>query len=202
MSRTSTARPSHAKKQEEVDRLNDRFKRAEIAILAEVRGVTVDKVTDLRANLRKGEVEFKVVKNTLAKRAIKGTAYEPLADRFKGPIAVAFSFDDVVHPAKLLDGFAKTEKGLTIIGGSMKDKALSVAEIEELAGLPDLDTSRARLLGFLMQPAASMARLLDAYAKKLGGGEETKGEGAGEAKTEGETPAAEAPAAEAKPTEG
>lgn len=203
MSREQGAsRPAHAKKQEEVDRLNDRFKRAEIAILAEVRGVTVDKVTDLRASLRKGEVEFKVVKNTLAKRAIKGTSYEALADRFKGPIAVAFSFDDVVHPAKLLDGFAKNEKGLTIIAGSMKEKALSVAEIEELAGLPDLDSSRARLLGFLMQPAASMARLLDAYAKKLGGGEEGKAEAKEEAKAEAPAAEAAAPAPEAKPTEG
>src|SRR5688572_10650573 len=101
--RTAGPRPSHAAKQKEIDVLNDRFKRASVAILAEVRGLTVDKVTQLRSDLRKGKAEFRVVKNTLAKRALKGTKYEGLKDKFKGPVAVALSFDDVVHPAKTLD---------------------------------------------------------------------------------------------------
>ena len=178
--RTAGPRPSHAAKQKEIDVLNDRFKRASVAILAEVRGLTVDKVTQLRADLRKGKAEFRVVKNTLAKRAIKGTHYEGLKDKFKGPVAVALSFDDVVHPAKTLERFEKDNdgKGLKIIGGAMGAKALTVPEIKELAGLPDLNTSRAMLLGMFLQPAAGMARLLDAYAKKQGGGasEEKKAE--------------------------
>lgn len=174
--RTAGPRPAHAAKQKEIDVLNDRFKRAQVAVLVEVRGLTVDKVTQLRADLRKGKGEFRVVKNTLAKRAIKGTSYESLKDKFKGPVAVALSFDDVVHPAKTLDRFERENdgKGLKIIGGAMGAKALSVVEIKELAGLPDLNTSRSMLLGMFMQPAAAMARLLVAYEKKLGGGKKSE----------------------------
>ena len=152
--------------------LSDRFKRATVIILAESRGVTVDKVTQLRADLRKGKAELKVVKNTLAKKALAGTKYEALKDKFKGPIAVALSYTDVVTPAKTLDQFVKDNegKGLKIIGGGMGDKVLSVADIKELAGLPTMEIARSMLLGMFMQPAAGMARLLDAYAKKLGGG--------------------------------
>ena len=185
-SRTAGPRPAHAAKQKEIDVLNDRFKRAQVAILAEVRGLTVEKVTQLRADLRKGAVEFRVVKNTLAKRALAGTKYESLKDAFKGPVAVALSFDDVVHPAKTLDRFERENdgKGLKIIGGAMGDKKLTVPEIKELASLPDLNTSRAMLLGMFMQPAAGLARLLDAYAKKLGGGDKASEAPAGETTTE------------------
>lgn len=152
--------------------LADRFKRAQVIIIAESRGVTVSKVTALRAELRKGKAELKVVKNTLAKRALVGTKYEALKDKFKGPIAVAISYTDVTTPAKLLDTFIRDNEkgGLKIIGGGMGDKVLSVADVAELASLPTLDVGRAMLLGMFMQPAAGMARLLDAYAKKLGAG--------------------------------
>lgn len=198
MERKGTARPAHAGKQKEVDQLNDRFKRATVAVLAEVRGMTVEKVTQLRADLRKGKSELKVVKNTLAKRALVGTKYEGLKDKFKGPVAVALSFDDVVFPAKTLDQFEKTEKGLKIIGGSMGGTSMSVDEVKELAGLPDLNTSRARLLGMFMQPAAALVRLLDAYHKKQGGGSEEKKE-APAAQAEAPAAAPAAPEASAAP---
>jgi len=169
MAATTKSRPAHKAKQAEVERLADRFKRAEVAILAEFRGLTVDKVTQLRADLRKGNSELKVVKNTLAKRALAGTRYEPLKDKLKGPVAITLSFGDVVFPAKTLDRFLREEKGLTILGGSLGGKLLSPAEIKELAGLPDLNTSRAMLLGMLLQPAAGLARLLEAYRKKQEG---------------------------------
>lgn len=182
--RKAGGRPAHAAKQQEVDALAERFKKAEIAILAEVRGLTVDKVTELRATLRKGKTEFKVVKNTLAKRALVGTKYESLKDSFKGPVAVALSYDDIVFPAKTLDTFEKNEKGLTVIIGSMAGKTLSKAEVTELAALPNLDQSRSMLLGMFMQPASMLARVLDQYRQKL---EEGQG---GAAKPEGAAPAA------------
>jgi len=196
MASATKGRPAHAEKQKEVDRLNDRFKRAEVAILAEVRGLTVDKVTQLRADLRKGKAELKVVKNTLAKRAHAGTKYESLKDKFKGPVAVALSFGDVVFPAKTLDEFVRSNdgKGLKIIGGSLAGKALSAADVKDLAALPSLEVGRSMLLGMFMQPAAAMARLLDAYEKKLGGGKKD------EPKPAEAAPAAEAPAAEAPKT--
>ena len=171
MTTTPKSRPAHAEKQKEVDLLADRFKRAEVAVLAEVRGLTVDKVTELRSNLRKGKSDFKIVKNTLAKRALAGTKYEALKDKFKGPIAVALNYSDVVHPAKVLDQFVRDNdgKGLKIIGGAMGTKALNAAEVKDLASLPNLETSRSMLLGMFMQPAAGLARLLDAYRKKLEG---------------------------------
>ena len=171
MATTPKSRPAHADKQKEVDALAAGFKKAEVAVLAEVRGLTVDKVTELRSTLRKGKSEFKVVKNTLAKRALAGTRYESLKDKFKGPIAVALNATDVVHPAKVLDQFVKDNegKGLKIIGGAMGNKALTPAELKDLASLPNLETSRSMLLGMFMQPAAGLARLLDAYRKKLEG---------------------------------
>jgi len=178
-----------------IEALADRFKRAQVIIIAESRGVTVEKVTQLRAALRAGKAELKVVKNTLAKRALVGTKYEGLKDKFKGPVAVAISYTDVTTPAKLLDTFIRDNEkgGLKIIGGGMGDKVLSVADVQELASLPTLDVGRSMLLGMFMQPAAGMARLLDAYAKKLGGG-------APEAATEEAKPA-EPAAEEAKPAE-
>jgi large subunit ribosomal protein L10 len=190
-----SVRPSHAAKQKEVDLLADRFKRAEVAIVVQLKGLSVEKDTTLRADLRKGKSELKVVKNTLAKRAIKGTKYESLKDLFKGPVAVALSYSDVSFPAKTLDDFQKAEKGLTIVGGSMAGKNLSVADVKELAGLPTLPVGRGMLLGMFLQPGASMARLLDKYAEKLGGGK------AAEAKAEEKAPASETPpAAPAAPT--
>lgn len=174
--------------------LSDRFKRAEVIIIAESRGVTVEKVTQLRADLRKNKAELKVVKNTLAKRALVGTKYESLKDKFKGPIAIAISYTDVVSPAKALDQFMKDNdgKGLKIIGGGMGTKVLSLDEVKELAALPTLEVGRSMLLGMFMQPAAGMARLLDAYAKRLGGGGSSE-----EAKPAEEAPAPAAPAAPA-----
>ena len=194
----NTARPAHGAKKKEIESLNDRFKRAEVLVMAEVRGITVDKVTQLRADLRKGKSELKVVKNTLAIRALVGTKYEALKEKFRGPVAVALNYSDVVHPAKILDAFQRDNdgKGLKIIGGSLAGKDLSVAEVKELASLPDLDTSRARLLGFLMQPAAGFVRLLAAHYKKQGGGAEA--EPKAEAK-EAEAPAAPAAAPVAAP---
>lgn len=173
--------------------LADRFKRAEVIIIAESRGVTVEKVTQLRADLRKNKAELKVVKNTLAKRALIGSKYESLKDKFKGPIAIAISYTDVVSPAKALDQFMKDNdgKGLKIIGGGMGTKVLSLDEVKELAALPTLEVGRSMLLGMFMQPAAGMARLLDAYAKKLGGGSSE------EPKPTEEAPAPAAPAAPA-----
>lgn len=169
-----STRPSHSAKQKEVELLAERFKKAEIAILAEVRGLTVEKVTQLRADLRKGKSELKVVKNTLARRALVGTKYEGLKDKFKGPVAVALSYDDIVFPAKTLDAFEKTEKGLKILAGSMAGKMLSIDEVKELAGLPSLEISRAQLLGLFLQPATLMARVLDQHVQKQGGGPKTE----------------------------
>ena len=178
MTTTRAHREPKPEKKSAVADLADRFKRAEVIIIGESRGVTVDKVTTLRADLRKSKSELKVVKNTLAKRALAGTKYESLKDKFKGPIAIAISYEDVVSPAKALDQFVKDNEGkLKIIGGGMGSKVLSVDEVKELAGLPTMEVARSMLLGMFMQPAAGMARLLDAYAKKLGGGS-----GEGEAK--------------------
>lgn len=190
MTSTRAHREPKPEKKSAVADLADRFKRAEVIIIAESRGVTVDKVTQLRADLRKSKSELKVVKNTLAKRALVGTKYESLKDKFKGPIAIAISYADVVSPAKALDQFTKDNdgKGLKIIGGGMGSKVLSVEEVMELASLPTMEVARSMLLGMFMQPAAGMARLLDAYAKKLGGGESS------EAKPAEPAPAAPAPA--------
>src|SRR5207237_9778278 len=96
---------------------------------------------------RKRNVEVKVGKNPVAKRALAGTKYEGRKAQFKGPIAVTLSFSDVVFPAKTLDEFVRTNegKGLKILGGSLGGKALSAAEIKDLASLPSLEVGRSML---------------------------------------------------------
>lgn len=140
---------------------------------------------DLRKKLREAKVDYKVVKNTLALRASKGTAVEQLGSHFKGPVAVAIGYGDVVQVAKAItDAVKKTNDKVVIKGAVVDGSALDAKGVEALSKMPGLNESRAMLLGMLNQPAtriaqiinapaSALARVLQAHIDKAGEGEKT-----------------------------
>ena len=149
-----------AKKESTVAELNSTFQKAKVVILSKFGGIDVNTANDLRKKMRESGVDFRVVKNTLAKRAIEGTDYKVLDEHLEGPVVLALSYDDVIAPAKVLDEYLKDGKGLEIQVGVMEGEVLSADEISQLAKLPNLDDSRAMLLGLFMAPGNQLVRTL------------------------------------------
>ncbi len=150
-----------------IKEMNDKFVRAKAIVLTEFKKVDVETVTKLRKKLREGGVEYKVLKNTLARRAAKGTAFEVIAEDFVGPVAASFSYGDVVAPAKILTEFIKDLETFKIKGGVVDGKKLDAKSILTLAKLPSLNVLRAQLLGMINQPATKLARTIREPAAAL-----------------------------------
>jgi large subunit ribosomal protein L10 len=129
-------------------------------------GLTVAEATQLRRQMREGGARFRVTKNRLARRALAGTAFEPLTPLFTGPTAIAFSRDPVAA-AKVAVEFANRNDKLSIIGGGLGGQVMDAAAVRELASLPPLDQLRAKLIGLLQAPAARLARVLQAPAGQV-----------------------------------
>ncbi len=142
------------------EELNDKFSRAKSAIVAEFSGLDVETVTKLRKKLREGGVEYKVLKNTLAKRAAKGTPVEVISDDFHGPVAMAIGYSDVVAPAKILSEFIKDLTKIKVRSAVVEGKKTDAAGVSALAKLPGLPELRAKILGMLMAPAAKLVRTI------------------------------------------
>ncbi len=140
--------------------LNEKFARAKTVIIAEFKKLDVDTVNRLRRKLRDGKVEWKVLKNTIARRAAKGTSLEAISDSFVGPVAAAISYDDVVAPAKILTEFIKDLESVKIRSAIIDGKKSGVADITALAKLPSLNVLRAMILSTINQPATKLARTI------------------------------------------
>lgn len=166
---------SRARKQEEVQKFHDRLGGAGLVVVTHNLGLTVKEVTDLRNRLRKEGASFKVVKNTLAKRALEGTAYTKLAGMLAGPVGIATSADPVAA-AKITQGFAKDHPKFVIVGGAMGENILDAKSVEALSKLPSLDELRSKLLGLFQAPATKLAGLLQAPARDLVGVTKAYGE--------------------------
>lgn len=158
---------NRTEKEAVVGRLHDKMARAKAAILAEPRGLDVATVTELRRKCREAKVEYRIVKNTLAIRAAKGTALEALAEKFAGPTALILSYDDVVAPAKILADFAKDRESFAIRTAVVEGKVVDARGIAALAKLPGLPELRSRIAGMLMQPATKLARVLGTPGQQL-----------------------------------
>jgi large subunit ribosomal protein L10 len=150
-----------------VGALHAKMAKARVAILAEPRGLDVETVTVLRKKLRDQKVEYRVVKNTLAARAAKGTPVEVVADKFVGPTALVMSYDDVVAPAKLLVEFMKDREDLAIRWAVVEGKLLDAKGVQALARMPGLNELRAQVMGLIAQPATKLARLIGTPAQQL-----------------------------------
>jgi large subunit ribosomal protein L10 len=158
---------TRAVKEEELQELEQAFKGTDSAILVDYRGLKVPEVTELRRQIRGARGTYKVVKNTLARRALKGTSFESLSEEFIGTTAVAYSGDDPVALAKVLTTFAKTAPALQIKAGVLQGRAMKPAEVTDLASLPGKPELYAKLLFLLQAPMVQLVSVLNAPARDL-----------------------------------
>lgn len=150
--------------------LADKFSRAKSALVATYTGLDVASVTEIRRAYLDIGVEYKVVKNTLVKRALTGTAIEGLGAAFVGPTAVAFKFDDEAgRLGKTTEELQKKFKKLEVKAGYIEEEILSGDVVAKMASLPTLDEARAQLLGLLNTPAAKLLAQINAPAQNLVG---------------------------------
>jgi len=130
------------------------------AVAAEYRGLTVAEMTELRKEARNSGVYMRVVKNTLARRAIEGTDFECMTASLKGPLLLAFAKEDPGAAARVIRGFAKEHEALKAVSLSIGGQLMPASDLEKLAELPTLDQARAMLLGILIAPMTQMVRTL------------------------------------------
>jgi len=155
-----------AKKAEVVESLSGLFADAGSVVVAHYTGMTVAEMGDLRSRMGAAGASFKVAKNRLAMRALKGTAAEPIAHLFKGPTGIAYSKDPIAA-SKVAVAYAKDNNKLVILGGVVGTTALDVNGVKALAELPSLDALRAKLVGLLVAPATKIAGIVQAPAGQL-----------------------------------
>jgi len=130
------------------------------AVAAEYRGLTVAEMTELRKEARNSGVYMRVVKNTLARRAIEGTDFECMTASLKGPLLLAFAKEDPGAAARVIREFAKEHEALKAVSLSIGGQLMPASDLEKLAELPTLDQARAMLLGILIAPMTQMVRTL------------------------------------------
>src|SRR5690625_3899147 len=152
-------------KQQTVAEITEKLTESESTVLVDYRGLNVAEITELRKQLRDNNIEYKVYKNTLARRAAEAANLNELTDTLVGPTAVAFSKDDVVAPAKILHNFATNHEALEIKGGAMEEKVASLEEIQELSTLPDYNGLVSMLLSVLQAPMRNLAYVTKAVAE-------------------------------------
>jgi large subunit ribosomal protein L10 len=158
---------SKSEKAVELNELEAAFKGAESAILVDYKGLTVPQVTDLRRQIRGARASYRVVKNTLARRVLKGTRFEALEQFFEGTTAVAYTAADPVALAKTLTTFVRIAPKLTIKAAVVQGRAIRPAEVTDLASMPGKPELYARLLGTLQAPMANVVRVLIAVPRDL-----------------------------------
>ena len=152
-------------KQAVVAEVGAQVAQAQTIVLAEYRGIEVGDITKLRANARNAGVFFRVVKNTLARRAVQGTPFEALAEKMVGPLVYGISADPVAA-AKVVYDFARTNDKLVITAGAYNGKMLDKAGVSALATVPPKEVLLAQLLGVMQSPISGLARVLVAVAEK------------------------------------
>ena len=151
----------------EIDALKAALAGGPAAFVVAPKGLTVNQVSTLRRKVRAGQGRFKVVKNRLALRALKGTPYEPLAALMKGETALAYSSAEPAQVAKALSEFSKENQGLTIKGGVVDGRLIGLAEIKTIADMPPRPVLVARLLGALRQPMVRLVTVLQGPARGI-----------------------------------
>ena len=154
-------------KNDKVALIKEKIDKAQVAVVSEYTGLSVEEITKLRRELQKEGGDYMVTKNTLAKIAIKGTPYEVLAETLKGPIAIAFGFTDQVAPAKVLSKFIKDTKKGEIIAAAMDGQLMSAEEAKALANLPSREELYAKMLGCINSPASGIANSVNAVMSSL-----------------------------------
>tara|TARA_Y100000590_G_scaffold306217_1_gene345463 strand:- start:162 stop:674 length:513 start_codon:yes stop_codon:yes gene_type:complete len=154
------------KKKTYIQEMKDFFQKTNSVFVTHYQGLTVKQMDELRSEMRKNGILFKITKNKITKLALEGSKFKKLENLFSGPTAVALS-EDAITSAKILTKFAKTNSNLKIIGGIMEDEPLTVEEVEKIATLPTLDEARAKIVGILATPAQKIMSILLAPGSKI-----------------------------------
>ena len=154
------------KKKVYIEEMKNFFQKTNSVLVTHYQGLTVKQIDELRSEMRKHGIMFKITKNKITKLALEGTKYKKLENLFSGPTAVALS-DDAISSAKILTKFAKKNSNLKIIGGLMEEEPLSVEEVAKIATLPTLNEARAQIVGILTAPAKKIMSILLAPGSKI-----------------------------------
>ena len=168
---------NRSEKQAVIEEVTGLAAKAQTLVMAEYRGITVADMTKLRNDARSKGVSLSVLKNTLARRAVAGSAFEVVGEQMTGPLIYGFSVD-ATSAAKVVADFAKTNDKLVIRGGAYGGKALDVNGVKALANIPSKEVLLAQLCGLLMSPISRTAVVLGALAAKKGEGAEAPAEAA------------------------
>jgi large subunit ribosomal protein L10 len=158
---------NRSEKQAVIDEVTGLAAKAQTLVMAEYRGITVADMTKLRNAARDKGVSLTVLKNTLARRAVTGSAFEIVASQMTGPLIYGFSVD-AVAAAKVVSDFSKINDKLVIRGGAFSGKALDVNGVKQLANIPSREVLLGQICGLLQSPMARTARVLSALAEKKG----------------------------------
>lgn len=153
-------------KQPIVNEIAESLKDAKGVVLADYRGLTVEQDTQLRRQLREAGVVYKVYKNTLIKRAVEGTEFEPLTAELDGPTAIAISKEDATAPARILFNFAKTAEALELKSGVVEGTYYDEKGIALIATIPSREELLSKLLGSIQSPVTNFARVIKQIAEK------------------------------------
>ncbi|MCP4745363.1 MAG: 50S ribosomal protein L10 [Desulfobacteraceae bacterium] len=154
-------------KKEFVQQLRERFEKSKTVILTDYKGLDVDTMTDLRAKLREANVEYEVVKNTMLRLASEGTHVENIKAEFKGPSAIALSYDDPVAPAKVLSNFAKENEKFDIRIGVLEGKVIDLNSIKALSSLPSREELLANVLSAMIAVPTSLVTALSDVPRRM-----------------------------------
>ena len=167
-------------KVDSVEALKERLGTAKTAVLTEYRGLSVRQISDLRKQLKGAAAEYKVVKNRLARLAVKGSALDVLSEHLKGPTGLVFTKQDPVAVAKALQAFVRTNPQLLIKLGLVEGKVVQPAELKALADLPSKEQLRSQIVGVVQGPMAQLVSLLQAPLRELVHVLDARGKGAAE----------------------
>ena len=149
-----------------IEEMKNFFDKTNSILVTHYQGLTVKQIDELRSEMRKHGILFKITKNRITKLALEGSKFKKLENLFSGPTAIAFS-DDAITSAKILTKFAKSNSNLKIIGGIMEEEPLTVEDVEKIATLPTLNEARGKIVGILTTPAQKIISILLAPGAKI-----------------------------------
>ncbi|MCD6153791.1 MAG: 50S ribosomal protein L10 [Syntrophobacterales bacterium] len=158
---------NRSKKEQIVAELQEKLKDVKLAILADYSGLNVEKITDLRNELRKSDAEFRVIKNTLFRIASKDTDFRLFDDYLKGPLALIMNFGDVVESTKTLVNFARKNEELELKAGVFDNRFLTNEQIKTLSELPSREVLLGKLLSMMVAAQTSLVTVLSGVPRKF-----------------------------------